>query len=130
MFHSLCHRDKIERASLTGENREIILSQTQYPFSVTVFQQDIYWTDWNTRIVYRANKGDGSSLTIMATDLQYRPNDINVFSASRQESCSSPCQLFNGGCSHVCVPGWSKWHFKEKVEYTCSGRQKSETKTF
>ncbi|XP_059387967.1 low-density lipoprotein receptor-related protein 2 [Carassius carassius] len=97
--------DKIERASLTGENREIILSQTQYPFSVTVFQQDIYWTDWNTRIVYRANKGDGSGLTIMATDLQYRPNDINVFSASRQESCSSPCQLFNGGCSHVCVPG-------------------------
>uniref|UniRef100_A0A673KWD7 Low-density lipoprotein receptor-related protein 2-like n=1 Tax=Sinocyclocheilus rhinocerous TaxID=307959 RepID=A0A673KWD7_9TELE len=97
--------DKIERASLTGENREIILSQTQYPFSVTVFQQDIYWTDWNTRIVYRANKDDGSGLTIMATDLQYRPNDIHVFSASRQESCSSPCQLFNGGCSHVCVPG-------------------------
>ncbi|XP_051771492.1 low-density lipoprotein receptor-related protein 2 [Ctenopharyngodon idella] len=97
--------DKIERASLTGENREVVLSQTQYPFALTVFEQDIYWSDWNTWIVYRANKDDGTGLTIMATDLQYRPNDIQVFSASRQESCSSPCQLFNGGCSHVCVAG-------------------------
>lgn len=105
---ALCHRDKIERASLTGQNREVILSQAQYPFAVTVFQQDIYWTDWNTWIVYRANKDDGSGLIIMASNLQYRPNDIHVFSASRQEKCLSPCQLFNGGCSHVCVAGWSK----------------------
>ncbi|TRY92935.1 hypothetical protein DNTS_033821 [Danionella cerebrum] len=97
--------NRIERASLTGENREVIISQTQYPFALTIFQQDVYWTDWNTRMVYRANKNDGSGLTTVVTDLQYRPNDIHVFSASRQESCSSPCQLFNGGCSHVCVAG-------------------------
>lgn len=114
---SLFHRDRIERASLTGANREVILTLTQYPFSVTVFQQDIYWTDWNTRAVYRANKNDGSGVLIMATDLQYRPNDIHVFAASKQESCTSPCQLFNGGCSHVCVPGQSETQVYEVIIY-------------
>lgn len=98
-------RDKIERSSLTGENRQVILHGVQYPFAMTVFQQDIFWTDWTTRSVHRARKDDGSGLTAMTDRLQYRPNDIHVFAESKQESCSSPCQQFNGGCSHICVPG-------------------------
>lgn len=99
------HRDKIERATLTGENRQVILIGVQYPFAMTVFQQDIYWTDWTERAVFRAGKNDGSGVTALAQDLQYRPNDIHVYAASKQENCSNSCQQFNGGCSHVCVPG-------------------------
>ncbi|XP_076154846.1 low-density lipoprotein receptor-related protein 2 [Alosa pseudoharengus] len=97
--------DKIERSSLTGENREVIVGFAQYPFAVTVYQQDIYWTDWNDRALYRASKDDGSGAVVLVEGLQYRPNDIHVFSSSKQESCASPCQQFNGGCSHVCVAG-------------------------
>lgn len=79
----------------------------QYPFAMTVFKQDIFWTDWTERGVFRAGKDDGSGFTVLAQDLQYRPNDIHVYAASKQESCSSSCQQFNGGCSHVCVPGKS-----------------------
>uniref|UniRef100_A0A6Q2Z9A5 Low-density lipoprotein receptor-related protein 2 n=1 Tax=Esox lucius TaxID=8010 RepID=A0A6Q2Z9A5_ESOLU len=98
-------RDKIERSSLTGENRQVILSGLQYPYSMTVFQQDIYWTDWTARSVYRAGKDDGSGFTVLAQELQYKPNDVHVYASSKQEACSSPCQQYNGGCSHVCVPG-------------------------
>lgn len=77
----------------------------QYPYAMTVFQQDIYWTDWTTRAVYRAGKDDGSGFTVLVQELQYRPNDIHVYAGSKQQACSSPCQQFNGGCSHVCVPG-------------------------
>lgn len=98
-------RDKIERATLTGKNRQVILRGVQYPYAMTVFQQDIFWTDWTERGVLRAGKDDGSGFAVLAQDLQYRPNDIHVFAASKQQSCSSSCQQFNGGCSNVCVPG-------------------------
>lgn len=98
-------RDKIERATLTGENRQVIVQGVQYPFAMTVFQQDIFWTDWTERAVFRAGKDDGSGFAVLAKDLQYRPNDIHVYAASKQESCSSFCQQFNGGCSHICVSG-------------------------
>lgn len=102
---SASHRDKIERSTLTGENRQVIVQGAQYPFALTVFKQDIFWTDWTERGVFRAGKDDGSGFAVLAQDLQYRPNDIHVYAESKQESCSSSCQQFNGGCSHVCVPG-------------------------
>lgn len=101
-------RDKIERATLTGENRQIIMHGVPYPYAMTVFQQDIFWTDWTENAVFRAQKDGGSGFAVLAQDLQYRPNDIHVYAASKQESCSSPCQQFNGGCSHICVSGKSR----------------------
>ncbi|KAM9425856.1 low-density lipoprotein receptor-related protein 2 [Pholidichthys leucotaenia] len=97
--------DKIERSTLTGANRQVILQGVQYPFALTVFEQDIFWTDWTERSVFRARKDDGSGFMVVAQDLQYRPNDIHVYAASKQEVCTSYCQQFNGGCSHVCVSG-------------------------
>ncbi|CAG12634.1 unnamed protein product [Tetraodon nigroviridis] len=97
--------DKIERATLTGENRHIILHGVVYPYAMTVFQQDIFWTDWTERAVFRARKDGGSGFAVLAQDLQYRPNDIHVYAGSKQEMCSSSCQQFNGGCSHICVSG-------------------------
>lgn len=101
------NRDKIERSTLTGENRQIILHGVVYPYAMTVFQQDIFWTDWTKRAVFRARKDGGSGFAVLAQDLQYRPNDIHVYAGSKQELCSSSCQQFNGGCSHICVSGKS-----------------------
>ncbi|KAG7275698.1 hypothetical protein CRUP_011325 [Coryphaenoides rupestris] len=96
---------KIERSSLTGENREVIVSTAIYPFAMTLFDQHIYWTDWNTRSVYRANKHDGSDQTVMIQNLPSRPMDIQALAGRKQQRCDSPCQQFNGGCSHICTPG-------------------------
>ena len=40
--------DRIERASLDGTNREVILSVV-HPFAITVHGHYIYWTDWTLR---------------------------------------------------------------------------------
>ncbi|XP_029461540.1 low-density lipoprotein receptor-related protein 2 isoform X2 [Rhinatrema bivittatum] len=96
---------KIERCSLTGTNREVIVSTAVYPFAMTLYDQHIYWTDWNTRSVYRANKHDGSDQIIMIQNLPQRPMDIHVLSKTKQQQCSNPCDQFNGGCSHICAPG-------------------------
>uniref|UniRef100_A0A3Q4H6C5 Low-density lipoprotein receptor-related protein 2 n=1 Tax=Neolamprologus brichardi TaxID=32507 RepID=A0A3Q4H6C5_NEOBR len=96
---------KIERSSLTGSNREVIVSTAIYPFAMTMFGQFIYWTDWNTRSIYRANKHDGSDQRVMIQNLPSRPMDIHVLAGRKQQQCDSPCQQFNGGCSHICTPG-------------------------
>uniref|UniRef100_F7CLL4 Low-density lipoprotein receptor-related protein 2 n=1 Tax=Monodelphis domestica TaxID=13616 RepID=F7CLL4_MONDO len=96
---------KIERSSLTGTNREVIVSTAIHPFAMTVYDQHIYWTDLSTRTIYRANKYDGSEQTVMITNLLLRPMDIHVLVKSRQRQCPNPCSQFNGGCSHICVPG-------------------------
>ncbi|KAM7407483.1 hypothetical protein PAMA_003284 [Pampus argenteus] len=96
---------KIERSSLTGANREVIVSTAIYPFAMTMFGQFIYWTDWNTRSIYRANKHDGSDQRVMIQNLPSRPMDIHVLASKKQQQCDSPCQQFNGGCSHICTPG-------------------------
>ncbi|MED6276189.1 Low-density lipoprotein receptor- protein 2 [Characodon lateralis] len=96
---------KIERSSLSGTNREVIVSTAIYPFAMTMFGQFIYWTDWNTRSIYRANKHDGSDQTVMIQNLPSRPMDIHVLARRKQQQCDSPCQQFNGGCSHICTPG-------------------------
>ena len=98
-------RDRIERSTLQGEDRQVVLLGVQSPYALSVFQQDLFFTDWTTRSVYRAGKDDGSELTVLIQDLQYRPNAVHVFTPAKQELCSSPCLLFNGGCSHVCVAG-------------------------
>lgn len=116
-------RDKIERSTLTGDNRQVILHGVYFPYALTVYQQDIFWTDLAERSVFRAQKDDGSGFTVLAKDLLYQPNDIRVYSPSKQESCSSFCQQFNGGCSHTCVSGKSNTievHFKQEKKKSAS----------
>lgn len=40
--------DRIERASLDGTNREVIVT-VNHPFAITVHAHHIYWTDWTLR---------------------------------------------------------------------------------
>ncbi|XP_044525030.1 low-density lipoprotein receptor-related protein 2 [Gracilinanus agilis] len=96
---------KIERSSLTGANREVIVSTAIHPFAMTVYDQHIYWTDLSTKAIYRANKYDGSEQIVMIRNLPLQPKDIHVLVKSRQRQCPNPCSQFNGGCSHICVPG-------------------------
>ncbi|KAM9664148.1 low-density lipoprotein receptor-related protein 2 [Trichechus inunguis] len=96
---------RIERSSLTGMDREVIVSTTLHPFSMTVYGQYIYWTDWYTKSVYRANKYDGSGQIVMITNLPTPPMGILISGKSEQRQCGSPCSQFNGGCSHICAPG-------------------------
>ncbi|XP_030179601.1 low-density lipoprotein receptor-related protein 2 [Lynx canadensis] len=95
---------KIERSTLTGTQREVVVNRAFHPFSLTVYGQYIYWTDWNTKKIYRANKYDGSGQMAMTMSFPFRPNGIRVI-VKNQQQCSNPCSEFNGGCSHICAPG-------------------------
>ena len=78
----------IESSDMLGNNiRAVISENVPHPFGLTQYMDYIYWTDWNTRSIERANKTTGSNRTRIQGDLDY-VMDILVFHASRQ----------NGGC--------------------------------
>lgn len=97
-------RERIERSNLLGENREILISATIYPFAITVFGNYIYWTDLQLRGVYRAEKHTGANMIEMVKRLDDSPRDIHIFSSSQQVCNKNPCQIKNGGCAGSCHP--------------------------
>ena len=56
----------ISSCNYDGSKRQVILyspDALQHPFSITTFEDWVYWTDWDKQAVYRANKFDGKDIT-------------------------------------------------------------------
>ena len=83
---SLCFdfRDRIERANLDGNYREVIVETTVHPFSLTVFNYYIYWSDWSLRGIYRAEKHTGANMKMMIQGLPTRPMGVTVYTKEKQ----------------------------------------------
>nr|XP_032807603.1 low-density lipoprotein receptor-related protein 2-like isoform X3 [Petromyzon marinus] len=105
LYWADAYLQRIERASLSGSHRELVLGSLAFPCALSVHGQHVYWTDWEDRAVFRASKHDGSGRLTLLRDLPHRPSALKVMARSRQPACDNPCQRFNGGCSHVCAPG-------------------------
>lgn len=52
-------------------------SALRHPFALTVFGSHLYWTDWRTNGVVRANKWNGSDVSVVQRTLT-QPFDLKV----------------------------------------------------
>lgn len=96
---------------------------------MTLFEEYIYWTDWETKSINRAHKTLGTNKTVLISTL-HRPMDIHIYHPYRQPEGNTnrpahthleiliyqhllslpcppvadhPCQINNGGCSNLCL---------------------------
>lgn len=96
-----------------------------HPFAVTLYGGEVYWTDWRTNTLAKANKWTGHNVTVVQrTNTQ--PFDLQVYHPSRQPLgeawgsrgsrmgweehggdmvlalgvCSYPLRALHGNCSH------------------------------
>ncbi|XP_045116095.1 low-density lipoprotein receptor-related protein 4-like isoform X2 [Portunus trituberculatus] len=96
----------IEAAHIDGTNRRTILEGLRHPFAITVFEDTLYWTDWLTRSIEKADKRNGQSQTTLQGRLSL-PMDIRSLHPTRQprilNSERRGCSLRNGACSHLCL---------------------------
>lgn len=61
-----------------------VLSQDiPHIFALTLFEDFIYWTDWETKSINRAHKTTGSNKTLLISTL-HRPMDIHIYHPYRQ----------------------------------------------
>ncbi|XP_029548487.1 low-density lipoprotein receptor-related protein 1 [Salmo trutta] len=96
--------DYIEFASLDGTNRHTVLRQDiPHIFAMTLFEEYIYWTDWETKSINRCHKTQGTNKTMLVSTL-HRPMDVHIYHPYRQpEVANHLCQTNNGGCSNLCL---------------------------
>lgn len=60
-----------------------------HPFAVSLFGGNVYWTDWRTNTLARANKWTGQNVTVIQKT-SAQPFDLQIFHPSRQpqgENC-------------------------------------------
>lgn len=98
----------IESASFDGNDRRKVLSNhLPHPFALTIFEDQIYWTDWNTKSISTANKVTGKGFRMIHEGL-HLPMDIHSYHPARQPDYTSRCAVDRagrrGGCSHLCLP--------------------------
>ncbi|XP_031629327.1 low-density lipoprotein receptor-related protein 4 isoform X2 [Contarinia nasturtii] len=101
----------IESSHFDGSDRKKILSNhLPHPFALTLFEDHLYWTDWNTKSISAANKVTGKGFRNIHIDLHF-PMDIHSYHSSRQPEFLNRCQVdrrgLRGGCSHLCLPNKS-----------------------
>ncbi|XP_013194689.2 very low-density lipoprotein receptor isoform X2 [Amyelois transitella] len=98
----------ISSCNYDGSSRRVILYSTdvlRHPFSITTFEDWVYWTDWDKTAVYRANKFNGKDVeAITSTHTLQNPMVIHVYHPYRQPDGVNHCAAVNGHCSHLCLP--------------------------
>lgn len=104
--------DSIHCANYDGSDHHEILRNTAYlshPFSITVFESHVYWTDWRTSQVTQASKFNGSQIQVLDQNSNVQPCDIKIVHPSRQpklrndQDIKLSCMKNNGNCSHLCL---------------------------
>lgn len=101
----------IESCFYDGSHRRpVLLEGVRHAFAITLFENKLYWSEWETRSIFSTDKGVGrvirqvgtTNVTQVKTDL-FRPMDLHVVHAVRQQSASNPCAVDNGGCEFLCL---------------------------
>ena len=59
----------IECSDLNGNYRRILVTSVPHPYGLTIAGNYIYWTDWQTKSIQRANKDTGSEMAVVRDHL-------------------------------------------------------------
>ncbi|XP_048835137.1 low-density lipoprotein receptor-related protein 1B-like isoform X4 [Brienomyrus brachyistius] len=104
--------DAIYSALYDGSGVIEILRGHEYlshPFAVSLFGGNVYWTDWRTNTLAKANKWTGSNVTVIQKT-SAQPFDLQIYHPSRQPRVSNPCKANDGRgpCSHICLISYDR----------------------
>ncbi|XP_069976850.1 very low-density lipoprotein receptor isoform X18 [Penaeus vannamei] len=114
-FHSIYSCD------FDGSHRRVVLHSSEYlphPFSITVFEDTMYWTDWSKEAILRANKFTGQDVETIAHS-HATPMTVHVYHSYRQPNGTNHCTPLNGLCTHLCLPAPQKSPSDSKITCAC-----------
>ncbi|XP_076313100.1 LDL receptor protein 1 isoform X3 [Tachypleus tridentatus] len=108
IFWADASEDYIAVADSEGKNKRIVakrstLGTAHHIFALSVFEDYLYWTDWETKSVESCHKYSCQKTRTVSV-LAHRPMDIQVFHPLRQKAIKgvNPCSN-HGGCSTLCL---------------------------
>nr|XP_035929566.1 low-density lipoprotein receptor-related protein 1-like isoform X4 [Halichoerus grypus] len=91
----------IGSANLDGTGvRMLQLTQIKHPFSVAVFEDEVFWSEMKTRTVQRMKKTTGKNRAVLIKRSQ-QPHGLKIMHEVLQPKSPNPC--LDTGCSHLCL---------------------------
>uniref|UniRef100_A0A182IR31 Uncharacterized protein n=1 Tax=Anopheles atroparvus TaxID=41427 RepID=A0A182IR31_ANOAO len=91
---------RIESMRFDGRDRVVVLSDVlKHPFSIAVFNDRIYWSDWDTRSIQSCDKFTGKTRRTVVHDRMIF--DVHIYHSSIQPKGKHAC--LNHTCSHLCL---------------------------
>ncbi|XP_050433237.1 very low-density lipoprotein receptor-like isoform X1 [Adelges cooleyi] len=98
----------ISSCNFDGSQRRLVLfspTWLPHPFSISTFEDSLYWSDWNKKAIVKANKFNGSNVTtVTSLHMAQNPMVVHVYHPYRQPDGVNHCAAVNGHCSHLCLP--------------------------
>uniref|UniRef100_A0A3P8VV89 EGF-like domain-containing protein n=1 Tax=Cynoglossus semilaevis TaxID=244447 RepID=A0A3P8VV89_CYNSE len=73
-----------------------------HPFSISLFEHSVYFTDWTRMAVMKANKFTDRSPRVVYSSAQ-TPHGVAVIHQLKQPHVPNPCMVDRGGCEQICV---------------------------
>lgn len=113
VFWSDAHFDRIESAKLDGSDRQRVQERhIKHPFSLAVFEDSIYWSDWEERNIQACNKFNGKSHRYIIKESGLTPMGIHLSHNLVEKIQPNPC--IPKQCSHLCLlaPGGERYTCK------------------
>ena len=93
--------DQIECSNFEGRERKVVIKDISHPFGLTIYESNVYWTDWKVKAIEKADKTGKDARKVTLVDNIEHLMEIKMVAKSRQ-SGTNPCKKQNGGCSHLC----------------------------
>ncbi|XP_074041420.1 LDL receptor related protein 4 isoform X2 [Leptinotarsa decemlineata] len=100
LFWNDAKLNTIESSELNGKDRKLVIRDVQHPYGLVVVGNHIYWTDWQTKALHRADKNTGADPTTIRDKLE---GLMDVRSVQSDNIAENACGKNNGGCSHLCL---------------------------
>ncbi|CAI4230259.1 unnamed protein product [Auanema sp. JU1783] len=101
LFWGDAHLNEIGFMDFDGAGRRHIPAlRTSHVSSMAIFDDYLYWSDWNLREVVRCDKWTGKNETVLKKTIQL-PNELRIIHPLRQPDYKNPCE--DSPCSHLCL---------------------------
>ncbi|KAM7322614.1 hypothetical protein ACRRTK_018119 [Alexandromys fortis] len=95
------HRAECLNPAQPGRRR--VLEGLQYPFAVTSYGKNLYYTDWKTNSVIAMDLAVSKEMDTFHPHKQTRLYGITI-APSQCPQGHNYCSVNNGGCTHLCLP--------------------------
>ena len=77
-------RDMIEYSNVDGSGRFLLASNLDHPFSITLEDNLLFWTDWLTNAIHVTHKISSTGVSFVYNNLRDRPFGIEAVTPTRQ----------------------------------------------
>lgn len=96
--------NRIEYFDVHTRHRAILLEDTVFnPFAMTVFEDNLYWSDMTTSSLDVCNKFTGRNQTMLIRENGRQMMGIHVYHPVQHQHVNNPC--WANVCSHLCLLG-------------------------